>query len=502
MWQEQKSREEISHGFATAAEVASNLTTAWNSTAKQADVNDPSFGERFREEQLEPILQDWASGFSTEKGRAWAESQIGSLRQHFFEKTAADQAAKSGFAAVKNIDDFTTQASNAAMADPTSVNMWLGMSKTMGEAVIASLPNLTPQQAEQVKGEILDKTRKDILRGGFIGMAKANPDAAIADLEKGYGAQDLDAGERDQLRKYAEGQKNAKEQDTRAAAAAEKAAAKQDFDSKMAQLNAALYNPDGSISVKPGMFEALQDMANHPGVDAGAISSARGAMAQATKDTIGGAYRYTDNKAWGDLASRIGRDVTDPLALTHAAVDQAYASGKLSASDYRFLSGAVPAAGTQTDKAASLARTNINASIGRMKGLITKSNMYSGVDKSGDALYDTFNYDAWQRYNGLVASGMSPAEAEKQLLDPRNPQGLQAMVPLYQTNNKQGLANLRARTSAGGVTAIPTAPALGGKVTPRLPGESVADYLKRRDSGDKPAAPAQPAAPVKKGGIL
>ena len=62
------------------------------------------------------------------------------------------------------------------------------------------------------------------------------------------------------------------------------------------------------------------------------------------------------------------------------------------------------------------------------------------------------------------------------LTDPRNPQGIQANLVPYQTNNKQGLQNLRNRVApTGGPTRV-QAPTL---TTARKPGESAADFLAR-----------------------
>jgi hypothetical protein len=162
-----KTQQDISQGLATAAQIQDNLTTAWDVTLKNADPNDHATAEKWREEQLNPILDAWSSGFSTDEGRAWADAHAGALRQHFFEKTAADQALMAGTATVVNMQQFTTSMSNTVLQDPSSLNMALGTADMALEATIKADPNLSPATVAALRGEHRDQMRSEIAKSAL-----------------------------------------------------------------------------------------------------------------------------------------------------------------------------------------------------------------------------------------------------------------------------------------------------------------------------------------------
>lgn len=471
-----RSQQEISQGLATAAEIQDNTTTAWDVTLKNADPNDPETANKFRNDNVEPILDAWVSTFETDAGKQWATAHAASLRQHFFEKTAADQSYLAGAAAIQNIKTFSTGMSNTVLQDPTSLNMALGTTDAAIKAIISSNPHLDAQTAIKVETQLRDDIRKELTKSAFIGMARANPDAAMQSLQDGFGGTILDGTDRNTMFGFAETIKREKAADARAATVADRQAAKDDFNKKQSALYASMFQPDGSVIVPPGFHEALVMMSQHPGADADAIKSLGDAAATATRNAIDGTYQRTQSATWGDLAPRIGLPPTDPRALTGAMVDKAYAAGKLSQADWRFLNSAVTSG--SSDPATTAAMRQLNGTLDRIKPLVDHSNLYSGkLDQSGVALYDDLHYDVYQRYNALIAEGKSATEAANILADPRDPRGIQAMLPKYQTTNKQGLKVIQSRTGAtGGPTPTPVAPSVGSG---RRAGETPEDYLKR-----------------------
>ena len=470
-----RATQEISQGLATAAEIQDNTTTSWDVTLKNADPNDPAVADRWRNEQLDPILNAWVSTFTTEPGKKWAEQHAASLRQHFFEKSAADQAALAGAAAVQNLQSLTNGLSNSVLQDPTSLNLALGTTDSALEAILGANPNINATTSTKVRSELREQIRKTLTQSAFIGMARANPEAAMQALQDGFGGQDLDATERNRLFGFAEDIKRQRASDDRAALAAQRQAQKDDFNAKVSALSGQMFAADGSIQVPDGFHQQLVMLSTHPGADDGAIRALGDAAARATKDALDGTYQRTDNSVWQGLASRIGRPAGDPQALSQAEVDRAYAAGKLSNADYTFLRRA---ADSGADPVQTQAQKRVTDALSRVRPLVDKSNLYSGkLDQSGIALYDSFYYDVFQRYNLLVSQGKTPTEAADILTDPRNPGGIQAMLPAYQTTNKQGLSVIQERTrSGGGPTPIPKPPAAANA---RKPGETPEEYLKR-----------------------
>ena len=64
--------QQISHGSAEFATTFNNLTQQYNAALKNADPNDPSFVGKFNEEVVQPAMDEFKSGFSTENSQAWA----------------------------------------------------------------------------------------------------------------------------------------------------------------------------------------------------------------------------------------------------------------------------------------------------------------------------------------------------------------------------------------------------------------------------------------------
>jgi hypothetical protein len=201
--------QQISHGAATFAELQNNLTQQWNATVKNANPNDPSVAAKFREEVVAPAIEQFQSGFTTEKSLSFAEQKSEALRTHFFEKTTADLSTLAGIAVHKNISDSTTAMSNTAMTDPSSVPTLLaGMDHSIN-AMVDSSPTLTPVDAARAKADISDAAKKAIVQAGAIGAIQksGNPEATAdewirkyPDYINGGEAKMLSANARQQIR--------------------------------------------------------------------------------------------------------------------------------------------------------------------------------------------------------------------------------------------------------------------------------------------------------------
>lgn len=472
-----KTQQDISHGLAASAQMLSKNTTTWNQAITNADPNDHTTGAKFMAETIEPQLQNYVDSFSTQEGRAWAAQHAAEMRNHFLEKTTADQAIAAGQAAVQNFHDTVQGLSDTSLQDPTSMTMSLGLLDKTIDAIIAGNPNLTESQSASIRGELRAKGREEIGKSAFVGSARANPDAAMADLQSGKYNGVFDGTTQNTMFGFAETIKREARADARAATAEQRQATKDDFNGKVAALEGQMFAADGSIVVPKNFHQNLVMLSQHPGAaqEPGRIEALGNAAARATRDAIEGTFTRTDNATWQGLASRIGLAPTDPHALNHTDVNKAYAAGLLSKSDWQFLHQSVESA--HGDPMTHQAMTQLNQAIERIKPLVGKANMYGQLDQSGTANFAALHYDTFQRFQQLQAGGMSAAEAEKVLEDPRDPRGIMAHLSAYQTTNKEGMKNVHNRVSgSGGPYSTPPA---NGFDNGRKPGESAADYLKR-----------------------
>lgn len=168
--------QEISHGAATFAQLNDDLTQRWNKTAQTADPNDPSVAAKFRETVLEPALEKYQSAFETEGGQKFAEARIDSLRNHMFEKTAADMSSLAAAAVEKNLRTTANSMSNTAMSDPSSVPHLLdNIDDTVG-GLVSSSPNLKGAVAAKARMELSQKMRESIAKAGAFGAISNSSD--------------------------------------------------------------------------------------------------------------------------------------------------------------------------------------------------------------------------------------------------------------------------------------------------------------------------------------
>ena len=453
----------------TYAEILDNTTTAWNNTIKDADPNDPSTADRFREEQLEPILKAWESSFDTEEGQQWAATRVAQARQHFFEKTAADQSTLAGIAAHENAQSVVTVASNMVMNDPTTVNTALGMVDTMVDTLIKESPNLSADDAVRLRSQFRDDARKEIVKSGFIGMARANPDAAMEQLAKGYGATELDGTEREQLFGFASTIKRGQEADARSEETAKRLAAKQEVDAYRSMAFAKGIQPDGSWIPPKGYAQSLQDAA----LKAGGLYTAeelRGDLAAAEHavDLINSRKLQVDDGPTREhfLRNLAGNDKTE--------INYAFEHGLLSVETWGRLKQAVDDAKNSPELQELNKRKN--QFYDGLKSSITNSNpMAMQIYPEQDQKWYEFQSMVEQTVaGGMKKYGYSPEEAAFQYLDPRGPKYLGSLIPRYQLSGPEvDAATLRMDN------APVVAPTNLAAPPARQAGESIEAYAKR-----------------------
>ena len=130
----------------------------------KADPNDPTVAQKFREQVLEPQLEDFGSDAATEAGQSFAQSHVAALRNHMFEKTAADMSTLAGVAAKVNFEKTVNALSNTAMNDPSSLDHSLQIAESSIKGMAGSAPNLSAADAARVTDEGLQHAKEQIVK--------------------------------------------------------------------------------------------------------------------------------------------------------------------------------------------------------------------------------------------------------------------------------------------------------------------------------------------------
>lgn len=180
---------DISKGAAEGTAIVANANTLWNQKLKDPnfDPNDPSTGQKFMTETLEPALTKFKEGFSTERSQQWAEQFTAQYRKHMFEKTASDMSTLAGIAVQQNVHKTVNQLSSAAASDPSSLDFALQtIDHTIG-GMTKSSPNLDAATSATVNTELTQKAKESVVKAAVAGMITKNPNIDLDAIQKKYG---------------------------------------------------------------------------------------------------------------------------------------------------------------------------------------------------------------------------------------------------------------------------------------------------------------------------
>lgn len=444
-----ETNKQVSAGAASLASMTDDLTQVWNQAAKDSDPNDQSVAPAFREKTLEPALDKFVQGFSTEEGQQWARQQTNSMRQHFYEKTAADQATRAGMAAQQNFGVMTNRLSNLAMSDPTSGDMALGLVDTSVTALVNSNPNISAEQAEKLRSSLTQTAKEQIAKSAIVGLIDKNPDAGLAALSAGKYADYLDGTTKKSLEGYATEKKNSLETQARLDEAAEQrrivAAAKTDQNA----IYTTTIQPDGSIALPPDYMQKVMDhrIAFGGAGDDAAEMIRFGVWAADQKnkpDTT-----KTDPGTYADFATRLNLADNDPKRLSMTEVSAARRTGFLSDSDFQHFADGVAKPSTPAERQKD--KTD-KAYVDSFKSAITSSApMGLHQDAVGDQMFYQFQINATRIRTAYEKANKSEDEIQA---------AIRGSIPAF-TNSKA--------TSRKGATAPNVLPAGPGYIIPKKP---------------------------------
>ena len=332
---------EISAGSAAYADLLHSSTVDWNNTAKGADPNDPSVADKWRTEQLEPALDQFLSGFTTQRSQAWAEQHVAQLRDHFVEKTGADMASMAADAVQVNWQRTSNSLAATVYNDPSSLDMAFKSLDSTLSGKVDSSPNLTPAVAARVKSELSLKSQEQIVKSAVLGaISKGGDWHSIADDPK-Y-APFINQAEITQFER----------QDRyyqRLTAAADKAAqrdqdyeARQTFNTDLNKLETSLIDNDGNLVATKDHVAALKKIidGNQRGaaLEPGRVSSMLSGLERMIDKTNRVKAAVDDPATRNELTARLF-DPENPTTLLQIGI--ARNDGKISATTQKNLTNIV-----------------------------------------------------------------------------------------------------------------------------------------------------------------
>lgn len=452
---EVESANETSKLAADLAAAQADLSKKWQDTARSADPNDPDTASKFLSGVADPAISQIGDNLKTQAGRLMFQKASAGMRADFFTKTATDQAAIAGDAAVNNYVMMQNSLTSAVLSDPSSQ----ANSMSLGNLAIDGLTQLPANKRDELKLQL----GKKVASAAIVGLANSNPDAAEKELNSGKHDAFLDAGDKEALASKINTVRTAREADMRAAQVAQKAAEKQQADEATNKLIATTINPDtGQLQISSDFFKAAADLSHLPGQSPGQSRAMVDYGRAVLSDQEKGVPSITDPHTYESLSQRMFLPENDPDHLSMAEVFRARADRMLSDKDFTFFHESVTSAAADPKRAQR--DKDFSQMMAGYKGFITKSNPLSGaITPMGDQKFYEFQRDARAIYDQGLTSGKSLLDIEKQIAN---------TVGGYALSKKDSLNAIK--NMSKGLT--PSAPV---ESTARKPGESAGDFLKR-----------------------
>lgn len=176
---------EINTGAMHGADIVAKANQSWNAFITGADipqndpdrqdkinarVQNPNAAQQWREQTLEPMLEQFQSGFITQGGQQWAERFAAAYRNHATEKALADQSSMAGSVVQANLEKTVNALSVASFNDPSghSLDFNVGLLKSTIQDTLNSSPTITPALKARLSTE-LQKSEENLVKAAIQG---------------------------------------------------------------------------------------------------------------------------------------------------------------------------------------------------------------------------------------------------------------------------------------------------------------------------------------------
>lgn len=403
-------QKEISGGAATGSVFLQNQDAAWNELAKSANANDATIAPKFLG-KLEEDLAAFELKFETDKGRAWAQSYVQRVRQHFYEKTSADVASRARLAVTQNFNQTINSAIQAVRDDPSSSNTYLGMVDDAVAAMVESSVGIDNVDAAQLQTTMSDQAKGEIAKAAMFGRAEQNPEQFLKDFDAGVFDGELiylSQAEQAAVRANGEVQKNVKEQEAAATATAVNKA------NDAAVEKAKVSVVSNALSGKPGSLEALtNEITRMPGVKLEDLSTTYNAVKTIYKDQATGAVFQNVPEVISDFRSRAWLPIGHPQRLTMKELELAVIDHEIDGDARTLFARAL----NNEDEGYRADQTYLQAELGSYKQYFTgDSGPFGGSDPEGERRYAQFQQDMQKLFDDGIRRNI-PAQ---DLLDRTN----------------------------------------------------------------------------------
>lgn len=392
--------QQISAGMPAAANLLLTLQQQANNITKTADPNNPAVYGHFRDEVLEPALQEFQQAFTTENSQRWAMEQANGIRQHMQHVVTADMSTMAAQAVSLNLAQTANIASNTVFQDPTALPFTLDMLKHSTGATVASSPNISPEDAVRVNGEVLQRLNEKVVRAAIQGAIAKNPEVGLKMAQDPQYAKYIDGAEANSLYQQTV---RAQRVDSELA----RSRARQELEERSTEnLNNViknLYDPAQTNKITAAQIAQLPDNQMRPGDREHAIKLIDAELKPQSE---------------AKQSAIVANDALAGIRKGTVDLDQIYQlkeENKITRADFTFLQGQYT---TYRDESGNSLPKKRAAFVDTFKHVIDSSNEFTGTtDEIGKQHLWDFEQELSRRESELRKAGQDPHS----LYDPRSP---------------------------------------------------------------------------------
>lgn len=473
---------EINKGGRLAAAGLDGLTASWRKTqSDNPDPNNTSIAGSWREQSLEPWLEDFQKNFTTERSKEWATHQAFNMREHFFKQTSTDMMTRAGDAAVINMKQENNHLANA-VADPGATIETLRQAVEMNEHTVEGYKKNSDAIDPAHYGKLdahKQANNEALTKAYFLGVARRDPDAATQLLndpkvKEEFGAY-INPQEITQVINTAKTMKLYYEGEQRRARIQQKDDDKQAGLDRLFELEHTWYDESGEFKHDNKMAgKIIQDgVLLRGGVQGTALSRYKAAQ---TDEGLKG-LQAKSLQTWKSMINRVG-------TLTVPEIRDAAARGDLMENHYNNLLAQV----TQKKDDDGNTLSSVRESYFRTVGHTIDKSVLTGIpDRDGAERLYAFRNLARQEEARAAQRNESP----QSIYHPESDHYIGKFIGLFQATRDTALDSTRRTLSA------PPNPRGGaGRYRPQNPGESVDDWLKAIGALEPPPPGSPGGAPL------
>lgn len=167
--------QQLSRGIASKATIIDTLGQTWDNAVKDAAQNNPNStttADTFKQNVLEPELEAWGKGFTTEKGQLWYQEQADRIREHFNTVTAAGMGQLAAHGSSVDLKTAVNGWNNTAMRDPGQVPLLLDSIPKDIKALVNSYPGARGIDAVKMATDYTLQAQEGAVKGGMFGAVQ------------------------------------------------------------------------------------------------------------------------------------------------------------------------------------------------------------------------------------------------------------------------------------------------------------------------------------------